>query len=455
MDNHLVSRSASPVSGNPILTVSELNRQIALLLRSQVGPLWVRGEISNFTEAASGHWYFSIKDDAAMVRAVMFRSRARATGLRPRAGDRFEFLATPSLYEPRGDYQLQVETMRPAGRGDLHEAFLALKEKLAREGLFASERKQPIAPVPRAIGVVTSLAAAALRDVLATLRRRAPHVAVVVYPAPVQGADAARHLEAALRIAVLRNEVDTLLLVRGGGSIEDLWSFNDEGLARAVASSPIPVICGIGHETDFTICDFAADLRAPTPTAAAELVCLARDECLERVRLAWARIDRARQMRYERASLRLDRAVSALISPRERLRQQGASLEQLRQRLLRADQAQRQRQAAKLALVHARLMHATPVLQQRQDRLTAMVARLTLGMRNQTARSAQRLYSVDETLQALNPRHILQRGYAIVRDARQEVVKNALDLRIGETLSVELDRGVAHVDVVRVQQQRS
>src|SRR5690606_1630025 len=261
------------LAGEGVWTVSQLNRQVGQLLESHFSRIWVRGEISNFTQAASGHWYFSIKDEGATVRAVMFRGRAQAVGFVPKPGEKFEFRVNVTLYEPRGDYQLQVESMRRAGRGDLHAAFLALKDKLEAEGLFDPARKRLIEQMPQAVGVVTSLGAAALHDVLTALARRAPHVEVIVYPAPVQGADAAGRLVQAMRQAISRQEVDTLLLVRGGGSLEDLWSFNDEALARCIVSSPIPVISGVGHETDFTIADFVADLRAPTPTAAAELCC--------------------------------------------------------------------------------------------------------------------------------------------------------------------------------------
>ncbi|MGB6105120.1 MAG: exodeoxyribonuclease VII large subunit, partial [Pusillimonas sp.] len=256
-----------------VWTVSQLNRRVGELLEGHFSRIWVRGEISNFTQAASGHWYFSVKDEGAAVKAVMFRGRAQAVGFVPRPGEKFEFRVNVTLYEPRGDYQVQVESLRRAGRGDLHEAFLALKEKLEAEGLFDPARKRPVKTMPRAVGVVTSMAAAALRDVLSALARRAPHVPVIIYPAPVQGLDAAGLLDQAVQQAIRRNEVDTLLLVRGGGSLEDLWSFNDETLARSIAASPIPVISGVGHETDFTIADFVADLRAPTPTAAAELCC--------------------------------------------------------------------------------------------------------------------------------------------------------------------------------------
>ncbi|MCD0506085.1 exodeoxyribonuclease VII large subunit, partial [Bordetella petrii] len=256
-----------------IMTVAQLNQAVGQLLDRNIPALWVRGEISNFTQAASGHWYFTLKDSRAAVRAVMFRSRASAVGFVPRAGDQVEVRARVSLYEPRGDYQLQADGMRRAGLGNLYEAFLRLKAQLADEGLFDPAAKRAPVALPRAIGVITSLHAAALRDVLSALARRAPQVPVIVYPAPVQGGDAAGRLAAQLQLANARQEVDTLLLVRGGGSIEDLWSFNDETLARLVAASAIPVISGVGHETDFTIVDFVADVRAPTPTAAAELAC--------------------------------------------------------------------------------------------------------------------------------------------------------------------------------------
>src|SRR5690606_5180018 len=293
-----------------VLTVTQLNRRVADLLSGHFSRIWVRGEVSNFTQAASGHWYFSVKDDGAAVRAVMFRGRAQAVGFVPKPGEKFEFRVSVTLYEPRGDYQVQVESLRRVGRGDLHEAFLALKEKLNAEGLFDPARKRTVKPLPQAIGVVTSLAAAALRDVLSALARRAPHVSVIIYPAPVQGLEAAGRLNQALQQAIQRNEVDTLLLVRGGGSLEDLWSFNDEELARSIAASPIPVISGVGHETDFTIADFVADVRAPTPTAAAELCCRSRQSCASAVDAALATLTAQQRRQLERCALRLDRATA-------------------------------------------------------------------------------------------------------------------------------------------------
>ncbi|HDR9708202.1 TPA: exodeoxyribonuclease VII large subunit, partial [Burkholderia aenigmatica] len=252
--------------GDEVIPVSALNRAISTMLERSFPLLWISGEVSNFTRAASGHWYFSIKDQQAQMRCVMFRGRAQYAEFTPREGDRIEVRAVVTMYEPRGEVQLNVEAVRRTGQGRLYEAFLRLKAQLESEGLFAPERKRPLPAHPRAIGIVTSLQAAALRDVVTTLARRAPHIPVIVYPAPVQGAGSAEKLVAAVETATARREVDVLLVCRGGGSIEDLWSFNDEALARAIAASEVPVVSGVGHETDFTIADFAADVRAPTPT---------------------------------------------------------------------------------------------------------------------------------------------------------------------------------------------
>ncbi|WP_269494198.1 exodeoxyribonuclease VII large subunit [Castellaniella sp. S9] len=395
--------SSSP---DGVLTVSQLNRQVARLLESGFPRVWVCGEVSNFTRAASGHWYFSIKDESAAVRAVMFRGRAQAVGFVPQPGERFEFRVQVSLYEPRGDYQVQVEALRRAGRGDLHEAFLRLRDRLAAEGLIDPARRRPLAPMPRAVGVVTSLAAAALRDVLSVMARRAPHVRVVVYPAPVQGREAAAQLCDALALAIARAEVDTLLLVRGGGSLEDLWSFNDEALARAIAASPIPVVSGVGHETDFTIADFVADLRAPTPTAAAELCCDSHAACEDRLRGALGALAVAQRRLLDRGAMRLDKAAAQLVSPAQRLRLQG-------------------------------------------QRLTAATQRLHAALAHRMESRAARLAAVHGRLEALDPRGVLGRGYAIVRGPSGAIVKNALDLNIGERIDVEFGTGRAQADIVR------
>ncbi|MDQ5850212.1 MAG: exodeoxyribonuclease VII large subunit, partial [Pseudomonadota bacterium] len=278
MQNDFLRPATAP--GAEVVTVSELLRSVRDTLERRFPLMWVRGELSNFSRAPSGHCYFTLKDGAAQVDCVMFRSRAVALDAELRDGAQVEVRAAATLYEPRGRFQLTVEALRRAGLGPLYERFLRLKEKLEREGVFDPALKRPLPEFPRCIGILTSLRAAALRDVLTTLARRNAAIPVIVYPVPVQGEGAAARIAAMLRAASERNECDVLLLVRGGGSFEDLWQFNEEAVARAIRASRIPVVAGVGHETDFTIADFAADCRAPTPTAAAELASPARTELL-------------------------------------------------------------------------------------------------------------------------------------------------------------------------------
>lgn len=437
-----------------ILSVAQLNQAVGQLLERSVPALWVRGEVSNFTQAASGHWYFTLKDSRAAVRTVMFRGRAQSVGFVPRPGDQVEVRARVSLYEPRGDYQLQADAMRRAGVGNLYETFLRLKEKLAGEGLFDAEVKRTPLRLPRAIGVITSLHAAALRDVLSALARRAPQVPVVIYPAPVQGADSAPRLTAQLQRANARAEVDTLLLVRGGGSIEDLWSFNDEDLARAIASSAIPVICGVGHETDFTIADFVADLRAPTPTAAAELACVPREDLLGATRHAAQRLMRAQERRLDQAAQRLDRAAAQLISPAQRLAHQRERLNTLRHRLAAAGQRPAQQRQSRLQVLMQRLARRVPDTARAGERLERVVARLARTQRQGIDGAERRLAAVAAHLRALDPDNTLQRGYAIVRDAQGAILTDAAAMRAGDRVRIDLARGRAEADVVSAEPDR-
>jgi exodeoxyribonuclease VII large subunit len=317
----------------PVLSVSQLLRSARDTLERRFPLQWISGEVSNLRPAASGHLYFTLKDEAAQVDCVMFKGRAAHLEWDLADGQRVEARALVTLYEPRGRFQLNVESMRRAGLGPLYERFLRLKEKLEKEGLFDPGAKRPIPEYPKQIGVVTSLAAAALRDVLTTLRRRNPAIPVVVYPAPVQGEGAALKLAQALATAGRRAECDVLLLVRGGGSIEDLWQFNEEALARAIRASAIPVVVGVGHETDFTIADFAADERAPTPTAAAELVSPARDAILARVAENALRISRETARSIENAMQTVDALARRLVHPAARLRDLLQNLQHLGKRL--------------------------------------------------------------------------------------------------------------------------
>lgn len=443
------SQDTNAVAMRDILTVAQLNQAVSHLLEDSFDACWVRGEISNFTNASSGHWYFTLKDDTASVRAVMFRSRAAATGFTPKTGDSVELKARVTLYEARGEYQLQVEQLRKAGLGTLFEAFVALKNKLSAEGLFDPENKRALPQYPKAIGVITSLGAAALHDVLTALARRAPHVPVVIYPSLVQGAGAALQLRQALALANERQEVDTLLLVRGGGSLEDLFSFNDEALARDIAASLIPVVSGVGHETDFTIADFVADVRAPTPTAAAELVCETRQSQLERVLGAaqWAEQLLLRQL--ERLAQRVDRATIALVPPSQRVAHQLEKVAGLGHRVAAAFDKQFQRSRARHAQTHVRCKSLLPDLTALRARLVHADAELLAGQRRLLVRQQTRLESVGAQLRALSPEHTLARGYAIVRTEDKKILRKSVEAQVGQVLEVTLAEGVLNATVTQ------
>lgn len=421
------------------LTVSQLNRYVAQILEEQLGRVWLEGEISNFTQAASGHWYFTIKDDKAAVKAVMFRGRASRVGFIPKTGEKYRFYAAVTMYEPRGDYQLQVESLERVGLGNLYVEFERLKSTLAAEGLFAIEHKRPIPQWPQRIAVVTSLAAAALRDVLTTMRRRAPHVEIYVYPTAVQGAEAAEQICLALGQAIADAKVQTILLVRGGGSLEDLWSFNDEHLARLIFASPIPIISGVGHETDFTIADFVADLRAPTPTAAAELCCSSWEQSNSDLLGLLRRLQQSQARIIERSSLRLDRATARIKSPQQRLAHMQQQLLNTSQRLGHLMNIVPQQQL--LQQLEARLQRCLPETVRPKQRLKELQLRLLQSSQRLVAQKKNELQQAQQTLQAFNPESILDRGYAIVRNSKGQIVKNALDVQMNDDLQVQLAQG--------------
>lgn len=433
------------MSSPAILSVSELNRLARLALEKALPSCWVAGEISNLSRAASGHWYFTLKDAQAGVRCAMFRNRNQFVDWQPREGDRVEVRAQPTLYEARGDYQLIVEAMRRAGAGALFEAFLKLKAKLEQEGLFAPERKRALPRYPRAIGIITSPRAAALRDVLTTLKRRWPAAAVVLYPTPVQGAEAPAGLRAALGQATRRMECDVLLLVRGGGSLEDLWAFNDESLARAIAASPIPLVSGVGHETDFTIADFVADLRAPTPTGAAQLATPDREELAQHLDHLKRRQVQARRRHLESLAQRLDSLTRRLRHPAQHLAAQRQHLDHLTDRLRLARLAHRERARRRVDRLYERLAAGKPnptALREPVRRLRAALAR---AWGNHPDRN--RLATLTAHLGHLNPQAVLERGYSITRDAQGRVVRDGSLLTEGERLELAFARGSASARV--------
>jgi exodeoxyribonuclease VII large subunit len=389
-----------------IISVSELNRLAKEVLEQSFPLFWVSGEISNFTRAASGHWYFSLKDQSAQVSCVMFRGRNSYLDWSPKEGDKVEARALVTLYEARGSFQLTIEFLQRAGAGALFEAFEKLKTKLQQEGLFDAAFKQAIPAHPKQIGIVTSSDAAALHDVLTTLRRRMPNIPVVIYPTPVQGKGAATQIANAINLANQRKECDVLIICRGGGSMEDLWQFNEEAVARAIANCKIPTISGVGHETDFTICDFVADVRAPTPTAAAELASPSREALVTKLKQLGEQLKRNGLYLVQQREQLLDYFSRRLVSPTQQLGLQTAQLEQLRYRL-------------------------------------------SLNIQQQLQHQRRNLTQLAQNLHHLNPQAVLSRGYAFAQNKQGEIISNSQQIKAGDDISLTFDVGSAEATITQ------
>jgi exodeoxyribonuclease VII large subunit len=397
-------------------------------LWARFGTVQVRGELAGFNRASSGHWYFSLKDDSgasALLRCAMFRRAALLVDFAPADGHRVQVRGRLEFYAPRGELQLVVEALERVGQGSLYEEFLRLRARLEAQGCFDAARKRTLAPYPRALGVVTSLAAAALHDVLTALARRAPQLPVIVYPCLVQGVEAPATIEAALRQAGARRECDTLLLVRGGGSLEDLWAFNDERVVRAVVASPIPVVCGVGHETDITLADLAADLRAPTPTAAAELAAPAREALRAQLAQLQDRLTRSVARSVQARAQGLDHRASRLGQPARVLLGQRQRLDALAHRLARAPR---------------------PALEGSRHHVERAAQRLRTAVALQMQRRSQALAALGARLPLLDPQRVLERGYALITAAQGEVVRAPSQLEPGQSYRVRLAEGA--VDLV-------
>ena len=394
------SQATNTTALKQILTVTELNRLAREVLEQSFPLFWVSGEVSNFTRAASGHWYFSLKDAGAQVKCVMFKGRNTYVDFTPREGDKIEARCTVTLYEARGDFQLTVEFVQKAGLGALFEAFEKLKLKLEHEGLFDAAFKKAIPKHPKTIGIVTSIDAAALRDVLSTLKRRNSAINVIIYPTPVQGRGAANLIAKAIRSANERNECDTLILCRGGGSMEDLFQFNEEVVARAIDDSLIPVISGVGHETDFTIGDFVADCRAATPTAAAELACVDVTSLKNQLLGLQNQLIKQIAVTLNQRSQTIDYLARRLISPQQQLAQ-------------------------------------------KQLLLNGLKHRMTIGLQRHFNRQQQHLTSLQNSLKQLNPQNVLLRGYAMVQNMAGATITNSEQLSPAELVTITLQIGSA------------
>jgi exodeoxyribonuclease VII large subunit len=433
-----------------VLSVSELNRLARVTLEQNLPLTWIAGEISNLKRYDTGHCYFTLKDEAAQVDCVMFRQKAMLLGWQPQSGMQVEVRACATLYEPRGKFQLNVEVMRRAGLGALYEAFERLKAKLEREGLFDPARKRELPRFPRTVGAITSQQAAALRDVLTTLKRRAPGIRVIIYPTPVQGEGAAMRIAEALRVAAARGECDVLILCRGGGSIEDLWAYNDEALARAIYACPIPVISGVGHETDFTIADFVADMRAPTPTAAAQLVSPDRLEMCQQLRQLQRRLGRTLVRALETRMQLVDHLSKRLVHPGERLGNQTRHLTHLANRLCGAWKRYAEGQQWRVRGAARDLAAARPDIGRMERERLDLARRLREAARGRISAHEARLQAIELHLKHLNPDLVLERGYSIAVDASGAIVRDAARLSAEDELTVRFARGSAVTRVARV-----
>ncbi|MDR5899149.1 exodeoxyribonuclease VII large subunit [Halomonas vilamensis] len=435
------------------LSVSELNRQARKALERDMGEVWVEGELSNVSRPASGHAYFTLKDDRAQVRCALFRQQARFVSAPMRDGDQVKLRGRVSLFEPRGDYQLIVEAVQAAGLGELLAAFERLKTQLDAEGVFANARALP--HPPRRLMILSSATGAAIRDVLAVLSARWPLTEVTLIPVPVQGKEAAPAMVAALgllnRQSRLDPERDAVLITRGGGSLEDLWAFNNEHLARAIFHSRLPVMSAVGHEVDVTLADFAADERAPTPSAAAERLVPDQQTLKGQLEHHENRLQRAMQARLERDNQRLDTLRAQLRHPGEQLKQQRQYLTILSQRLQRATNARLTQQRERVEQLKGRLtsQDMTRLHQAEQARLHQLIRRLDSAMRRTLTSQQARLTSAARELNAISPLAVLGRGYAIAQDESGQVVRRAQDTQPGQTLKLRLGEGKLSVEVKR------
>jgi exodeoxyribonuclease VII large subunit len=444
-----------PSGPEDVLSVSDLNRLARETLERRFPLLWVCGEISGLRRPVSGHIYFALKDEASQVDCVMFRSRAQSLAFRLQEGQRVEARALVTLYEPRGSFQLNVETLRHAGVGALFEAFARLRARLEKEGLFSAERRLSVPRYPRRIGIVTSLQAAALRDLLAALARRAPHLPIVIYPTAVQGEGAAESIAQAIRTAAERAECDVLLVARGGGSIEDLWAFNEETVARAIDASTIPVITGIGHETDTTIADLAADCRAATPTAAAELASAGYVEAqAELLRLATV-LNKEMRRCLQTQMQRVDLLARRLIHPGERLRRLYVETALLANRLAAAWRKRADAAANDLQRIGTRLFLRRPDLRHARRDLDELHVRLRMAISARLSLQRHRLAGLAAGLEHLGPQAVLERGFSLVRLADGRIVRSGAQLSAGDTLLLTFAEGGAAAVVTRTNEHRA
>ena len=396
--------NTSKPSETKVFSVKEINRLVRELLEQSFPSFWITGEISNFISASSGHWYFSLKDEEAQVRCTMFKNKNMAAEWIPKNGEKIEAKCLIGLYEARGEYQLNIEQIRHAGAGLLSEAFNQLKEKLLKEGLFEVSRKKPIPQFPRSIGVITSPTGAAIEDILITLKRRSPHIPIIIYPSLVQGKEAPPAIVRAIETANTREECDVLILARGGGSIEDLWAFNEEIVARAIVASKIPTITGVGHETDSTIADFVSDLRAPTPTGAAELVTSHTFELIKTIQVYKNQLNKLMAGLIRELVQKIDYLEKRLVSPRQQIQRQ-------------------------------------------KEQIYQYIQRINQSMKNVVIQYRLHIDKLKLNLDHLSPHAVLSRGYSIITDVDGQIVNNVTQLKLDDKIHIQLNHGKADANI--------
>ncbi|WP_196210571.1 exodeoxyribonuclease VII large subunit [Citrobacter sp. Res13-Sevr-PEB04-36] len=437
-----------------IFTVSRLNQTVRLLLEQEMGQVWISGEISNFTQPSSGHWYFTLKDDTAQVRCAMFRNSNRRVTFRPQHGQQVLVRANITLYEPRGDYQIIVESMQPAGEGLLQQKYEQLKAKLQAEGLFDQQFKQSLPTPAHCVGVITSKSGAALHDILQVLKRRDPSLPVVIYPTAVQGDDAPGQIVRAIELANRRNECDVLIVGRGGGSLEDLWSFNDERVARAIFASRIPVVSAVGHETDVTIADFVGDLRAPTPSAAAEIVSRNQQELLRQIQSVQQRLGMAMDYYLANRSRRFTQTFHRLQQqhPQLRLARQQTTLERLHQRMNFAleNQIKQANQRQQRMLQRLNQQNPQPRIYRAQTRIQQLEFRLSENIRARLSEQRERFGNAVTHLEAVSPLATLARGYSVSTNTGGGVVKKIKQVKAGDVITTRLEDGWVESEVITI-----
>ena len=434
------------------LTVSELNHQARHLLESSFMQVWVEGELSGFSRPSSGHWYFSLKDQKCQIRCAMFRGANQRIRTLPREGDQIRIRGKVTLYENRGDFQIIVEHLEPAGLGALQQAFEALKARLQGEGLFDPARKKPIPATPRHIGVVTSPTGAAIHDILTVLKRRCPAIPVTLYPTAVQGQPATADIVQAIDRAQQHGLADVLIIGRGGGSLEDLWCFNEEAVARAIAACPIPTVSAVGHEVDVTIADFVADLRAPTPSAAAEKISPDQQDWLRRLAEQQGRLGQSARRLLQRLDNQLGHLSARLRDPRRELLEKAQRMDELELRLNKAirDRLDQQKQKTDYLLQRMSAQSPRRTLKTVREQTQRLEERLTLATRHQLRQKDERLQHIAQTLHVVSPLATLGRGYAIVKDDNDRIVRKAGDLETGSQITARLGHGSVSARVTEI-----